>query len=278
MTPQLESYVPAIKEFMIKAVFFDIDGTLVPFGDHCLPESARRAIADIRRSGVKVFIATGRHPEWINNLGDTEWDGFVAANGSYCVLGDRRTEVYRREIPADDLQRLVPFVEHHPMPFVVVPAGGGIFRTSSDRYLTESQSILRFPDTPVRPVSDALTMPVVQMMVFGSPEQISESQLFQRTLLHCEPTSWSRLFSDIVPEGSNKGVGIDMMIRHFGIDLSETMAFGDGGNDIAMLRHAGIGVAMGNAAPEVKAAADYVTTDVDADGIAAALRHFGLTQ
>ncbi len=66
------------------------------------------------------------------------------------------------------------------------------------------------------------------------------------------------------------------MISHFGIDLSETMAFGDGGNDIGMLRHVALGVAMGNAAPEVKASADFVTTDVTDNGVENALRHFRL--
>ncbi len=54
------------------------------------------------------------------------------------------------------------------------------------------------------------------------------------------------------------------------------MAFGDGGNDIAMLKHAGIGVAMGNSNDTVKAAADYVTDTVDNDGVIKALKHFGL--
>ena len=54
------------------------------------------------------------------------------------------------------------------------------------------------------------------------------------------------------------------------------MAFGDGGNDIPMLRHAGTGIAMGNAAPEVQAAANYVTTSVDENGILNALKHFGV--
>lgn len=73
-------------------------------------------------------------------------------------------------------------------------------------------------------------------------------------------------------KGNTKQNGINQIISHFGIRLEETMAFGDGGNDISMLRHAGIGVAMGNANDEVKASADYVTTSVDEDGIANALR------
>ena len=72
-------------------------------------------------------------------------------------------------------------------------------------------------------------------------------------LPHCEATRWNPLFADVVPRGSSKAVGIDKIIEHYGISLHETMAFGDGGNDMAMLRHAGIGVAMGNAGDEVKA-------------------------
>ena len=68
----------------------------------------------------------------------------------------------------------------------------------------------------------------------------------------------------------------DAVIAHFGIKLEETMAFGDGGNDIDMLKHAGIGVAMGNAGDNVKEIADYITTSVDDDGITNALKHFNV--
>jgi hydroxymethylpyrimidine pyrophosphatase-like HAD family hydrolase len=60
------------------------------------------------------------------------------------------------------------------------------------------------------------------------------------------------------------------------INFCQTMAFGDGGNDITMLKYVALGVAMGNANPEVKAIADYVTDDVDNDGILKALKHFGI--
>lgn len=66
------------------------------------------------------------------------------------------------------------------------------------------------------------------------------------------------------------------MAEYLGLDISETMAFGDGGNDISIIREAGIGVAMGNANEEVKAMADYVTSSVDEDGVKNALVHFGI--
>ena len=95
-------------------------------------------------------------------------------------------------------------------------------------------------------------------------------------LPHCEVTRWHPLFADIIPRGSSKQVGIDKIAEYFGIGIDECIAFGDGGNDISMLRHAGIGVAMGNATDEVKQNADYVTTPIDDGGILYALKHFNI--
>jgi Cof subfamily protein (haloacid dehalogenase superfamily) len=92
----------------------------------------------------------------------------------------------------------------------------------------------------------------------------------------CEFGRWHPAFVDITAKGNTKQNGIDQFIKHFGFKLEETMAFGDGGNDIGMLRHAGIGIAMGNAKDDVKAVADYVTDTVDEDGIYKAMKHFGI--
>ena len=69
---------------------------------------------------------------------------------------------------------------------------------------------------------------------------------------------------------------MDKIIEYYGINISETMAFGDGGNDITMIEHAAIGVAMGNANEGVKEVADYITDDVDNNGIYNALKHFSI--
>ena len=87
---------------------------------------------------------------------------------------------------------------------------------------------------------------------------------------------WTTHFTDVIPKVGGKNTGIDAVIAHFGIKLEETMEFGDGGNDIDMLKHAGIGVAMGNAVENVKEIADYITTSVDDDGITNALKHFNV--
>ena len=91
-------------------------------------------------------------------------------------------------------------------------------------------------------------------------------------LTNCDAHRWHPDFADCICKGTNKATGIDDVIKHYGIDISEVMAFGDGGNDVEMLRHAGVGVAMGNASNEVKKYAKVVTESVDNDGVARILR------
>lgn len=90
---------------------------------------------------------------------------------------------------------------------------------------------------------------------------------------NCKSARWTSLFADIIPIDGGKNKGIDQMIKHYQINLGEVMAFGDGNNDIDMLKHVGVGVAMGNANDLVKAASDFVTDTINDDGIFKALKN-----
>ena len=92
----------------------------------------------------------------------------------------------------------------------------------------------------------------------------------------CRAVRWSEEFVDILPATGGKVNGLQETLNHLGLTRENSIAFGDGGNDTEMLAFAGIGVAMGNAWPDARAAADYITTDVDKKGIWNALEHFGL--
>ena len=83
-------------------------------------------------------------------------------------------------------------------------------------------------------------------------------------------------FADITARFADKGTGLVSIAEHQGFDVSETMAFGDGGNDTSIIMQAGIGVAMGNANEHLKLVADYITSSVDDDGVYNALKHFGI--
>lgn len=255
---------------MIKAVFFDIDGTLVSFKTHVVPQSAIEALEELRKKGIKVFIATGRHRKSINNLGDLEFDGYITLNGGYCFAG-KDDVIYKYSIPDKDIEALIRYQKTEdafPCAFVQEEE---IFMNYTDKSVDEIFLMLNFPEPPIRPVDEIYGKTVYQLIAFFTADQ---EKRIMPILSHCESTRWNPLFTDVVPTGSSKRIGIDKMLEHFGIALNECMAFGDGGNDVQMLRHAGIGIAMGNAEEEVKQSADYVTDAVDEDGIFNALKHF----
>ena len=97
---------------MIQAVFFDIDGTLVSFQTHTIPNATRQALFALRKAGVKLFIATGRPP---TNLGvlrrgfDFEFDAYITINGQYCR--NRDGVIYERALPPDSIRSIVPYME-----------------------------------------------------------------------------------------------------------------------------------------------------------------------
>ena len=95
---------------------------------------------------------------------------------------------------------------------------------------------------------------------------------------HCRDTRWSTGGVDIIPAEGGKALGIQNILAHYGIDKADTLAFGDGDNDMDMFEAVGFSVAMGNAVPQLLAVADYVTAKLEDDGIAKALKHLGLIQ
>ena len=256
---------------MIKAVFFDIDGTLVSFKTHRVPDSAKRAIAALRAKGVRVFIASGRQLLAINNLEDLQFDGYVTLNGGYCIVGEQ--VIYKHSMPSEDMVSLVQYMEEREdFPCIFVHENAFCINYTDER-TDEVFRLLNFPQPPTLPLREAATGDIFQLVAFFTKEQ---EKAIMAVMPHCEATRWNPLFSDVIPKGSSKQVGVDKMLDYFGISLDESMAFGDGGNDVLMLKHVGIGVAMGNADDEVKRAADYVTDSVDEDGVEKALRHFGV--
>ena len=132
---------------------------------------------------------------------------------------------------------------------------------------------LYIPMPPVRPARYALGREIYQAVTFLSREQ--EHLLLDRAP-HLKTTRWHPNFLDVIPPTGGKDLGMDAILDHFGIPLENCMAFGDGENDLSMLIHAGIGVAMGTASGAVKAQADYTAPSVDEDGIARTLSHLGL--
>ncbi|GHE48555.1 Cof-type HAD-IIB family hydrolase [Sphingobacterium griseoflavum] len=254
----------------IKAVFFDIDGTLLSFTTHEVPESTKEAIKQLQAKGIKVIVSTGRSINSIDHLKYLDFDGFITFNGGYCITIDGEV-LFKQTLHPGDVKAVLAYAKQNPLSFSFMSEQEiSIYDVTPE--IAGMYAHLNLPIPPLVDLEQVDVHSVLQTNIFLGPE---DEQAFMETVMPNSVASrWTPLFADVNPHGLSKQVGIDIFCKHFGIDISETMAFGDGGNDITMLKHVAIGVAMGNANPEVKTIADYVTTDVDEDGIWHALKHF----
>ena len=258
---------------MIKAIFFDIDGTLVSLKTHRIPQSAVDAITQAKRQGVKIFISTGRPFPLIDNIGEIRHlvDGYITTNGAWCFIGDR--VISCSPIPQNDAATMVRLAAEMNFGTLVVGEKDIIMHNDNGASEVFRQLLnVRNLKSDV-PVETVLSQRVLQFTPIISMEQ---EERLKPYLPGCESSRWCPDFADFTARGVNKGKGLLAMITGLNISIGETMAFGDGGNDLAIVKTAGVGVAMGNANESLKAVADYVTETVDDDGISNALRRWVL--
>lgn len=262
---------------MIQAIFFDIDGTLVSFNTHKVPQSAADAIKECQKKGIKAFICTGRPiillPNFMQpDFGNLCFDGIVAQNGGYCSLADGKV-IFSRYLDHRDVQALITYMDNQQNPFPVsMMTEEGVFINYIDDNVLNLAKMINVKVPMIRPLSDLAQQDVLQINIYA-PADI-EQPLTREVLSHCESSRWHPNFADINVVGNTKATGIDKMLAHFKIDISESMAFGDGGNDIPMLEHVAVGVAMGNSEEEVLARTRYHTDTVDNDGVARFLQTY----
>ena len=266
--------LPLKLEKMIKALFFDVDGTLVSFKTHRIPQSAVDALTEAKRRGVGIYISTGRPKRLINNLDEISGlvDGYITATGAYCTVGG--SVIRCLTIPDGEARAFVRMSDEMNFATLVVDVGGLTVINPNDDVDRLYRKMLNVSDLGEGvPVEDVLEQGIIQ---FTPIIDVETERRLMPMMAHCVSARWYPDFADITARGADKGTALQAVAGYLRLDMSETMAFGDGGNDIPIIRAAGVGVAMGNAADDVKAAADYVTSGVDDDGIASALRHFGI--
>ena len=241
------------------------------FQTHTVPASTLEALHALRRRGIKLFLATGRHRAMLRKVEPLfPFDGAVTLSGQYCYAGDR--VLYSSPMPPEAVEELVSAAGDQTFSCIFLE-GEDIYVNCVNALTEQFISDLYIDMPPVRPARYALGRTVYQAVTFL--DRAHESLLLDRAP-HLKTTRWHPNFLDVIPPAGGKDKGMDAILAHYGIPLQESMAFGDGENDLSMLRHAGVGVAMGSASEDVKAGADYVTGTVDEDGIVQALAHFGL--
>ena len=255
----------------IRAAFFDVDGTLFSHETGVVPESARRALEQLRERGIIVGVATGRTFGEMQDLptADMPFDVYLTMNGQLILDADG-TYIAGNPLTGDALVNIIRLFDEGKVPVQLFEQNRSYINFVNETVEQAQAEIL----TPVPKVGTHHGAPLYQADLFVDE---AEAERLMPLLQSCDITRWNDQAIDVnAPSPGGKADGIARFIETQGIQPCEVIAFGDAENDLSMLQFVGIGVAMGNATPEAKAAASLVTKAVDDDGVAHALKQLGL--
>lgn len=255
---------------MIKAIFFDIDGTLLSHETTSIPQSARDSIKKLQEKGIHCVCATGRSLMEIEELpiNDVPFDTYITLNGQVVYNKDREF-LFGNPIQNEEKELIIQLFNEKETPVMMIEKDD-IYMNFVNDYVIKAQADV---STPVFPCKSYLGNDFYMVSVYVDSEH---EELFRTKFNNCLVTRWHDLGLDIISKEGGKVAGIKRYLEMFNISLEDTMAVGDGENDIDMLKYVNIGIAMGNAKDSVKEIADYVTDDIDDDGLYKALKHFKL--
>lgn len=252
----------------MNTIFFDLDGTVYSHSQKKVPESTIETLQNLREMGIRLVIATGRSLMETRRLlaNCFPFDGYITLNGQ--LILDQNYEILAENaIDSEDMVYLKEQFETHATLLTFVEKD----RTYVNYVDDCIEKVLGDLSSSVPDIGEYEGDPVYQLMLYGGEQKLEEVMAH---LKHCKATSWHPLAYDIIPANGGKVPGIETYLSLYGISQSETMAVGDGENDLDMLAYVNVGVAMGNAIDAVKKSADYVTDDIDQDGIKNVMEHY----
>ncbi|MDO5555173.1 MAG: Cof-type HAD-IIB family hydrolase [Clostridia bacterium] len=247
---------------MYKAIFFDIDGTLISFKTHTMPTTTLEALKKLREKGIKLFVATGRPKMAAMFIEDYfKFDGYITLNGQYCF--NESEVIHKKSINKNEIKNLVNLLKTNPFPCTFIEENRMYINYIDDK-VKEHCKMTNQQLPKIGNVEEALKNDIYQFLAYLDEDQKS---ILIDNVKEIIPNRAVNICMDVAPAGGGKVVGIDAILNYYKISLNETIAFGDGRNDIEMLKHVNLGIAVGNSSDEVKKNADYVTTDIENDGI-----------
>ncbi len=253
----------------MRIAFFDIDGTLAT--GTVVPQGAAEALRRMRANGDLVFICTGRARAYVEaNFGDYA-DGFVCSNGRMAFMGERT--LVDAQLTAEQVTQFTSALD-------AVGAGYAFFGErdawygGEEKYRPVAEPVLKLGHLPR--IEDPAAIHAYNFDIYfddaehraRATEALGDACLVNPHGPH--PSA------DVTVIGADKGDAVRGVAAALGVATWDTYAFGDGINDLSMIVAAGHGIAMGNAVDELKEAAEFVTADIDEDGVALGLAHFGL--
>lgn len=247
----------------IKIAFFDIDGTLIDSKKKKITENTKNTLLQLQENGIKICIATGRSPIEVPDFESDgiKFDAFLTFNGSYC-FNDKEV-IFQNPLEASDVQQIIRNAERMGH-CVMLATKDRLGANGREEKLVEYFTIV---NQEVRVVPDFEEMSkedIYQIMMAGTKE---EYEMMVKDTKRAAVTAWWDQAVDIIPSDGGKGNSVKRILEYYQIEKEEAMAFGDGNNDLEMLKAVGHAVAMGNASKELKEVADVICGDVSEDGI-----------
>ncbi len=262
-----------------KILFFDIDGTLIDcaLGIYEIPSQTENTLDALKDNGHDVFLATGRCPCFImDGVNKYPFSGYVTCNGSYVEY--QGEEIFKQVISSEAASKVHEFcVEHNLTYYLEGKDYIYVLDKSHPAHIIFQDNWGMKPEIVVDKYDVDNIETYIGMIVVSDKSQIP---LMVETLSpYFDVQRHASDFSfDLTNKGISKATGIEKLVERIGRDMKDTIAFGDGRNDIEMLETVNLGIAMGNACIEAKNASDYVCQRVDQDGITKAVKHFKLVE
>lgn len=245
----------------IKIIFFDIDGTLIDMDRKEISEKTLETLRRLKERGILLCLATGRGPLSLPRFDGVEFDVFLTFNGSYCY--ERERTIFSNPLPYEDVKTVIQNAAALGRP-VSIATKDQMAANGKDEDLIEYYSFAK-RKVEVSPDFDKAAQGEVYQLMLGCRR--ADYPLLLQGTRRAKIAAWWDRAADIIPADGGKGVGVGKILAYYHLDRSQALAFGDGDNDIEMLRAVGRGVAMGNASEGLKAAAHDICGHVVEDGV-----------
>ncbi|MCQ2409950.1 MAG: Cof-type HAD-IIB family hydrolase [Clostridia bacterium] len=260
-----------------KIVFLDIDGTLVNSEKKITPDT-KNALMRIQKSGVKLAIASGRPSPGVIPFADEleldKYAGYILPfNGCNIINYQTKEVVYANTLKMDVVRKAYDTAKEYGLEMITYKGDRILSETDDNPYLLIEARINKMEVEKVPNVYEAIDEPPVKCLLLGDGDYLGkiEPEIREKIGAGASVFRSEVFFMEVVPEGLDKAAAIAELIKKTGIDQSETVAFGDGYNDITMVEYAGLGVAMSNGCDRIKEVADRIAPDNNSDGIAAVI-------
>lgn len=270
------------KQIPYRAIALDLDGTLTN-QDKVVTPKTREALHRARAAGAVIILASGRPTYGIMPVAEclelTRRGGYILSyNGGNIVDAKTGEKCFAQTLPETVLPLLHDYAQQKGHALLGYVGKEIVTEQPDDPYVKEESRINKMGIRKVENLLEALEPHPTKLLMTGTPADMlrAEQELDHTIGDKMDVFRSAPFFLELVPRGIDKARSLARLLAMINLTPADLMAFGDGYNDLSMLKLAGMGVAMENAAPEVRAEADYVTLSNEEDGVAAALQHFGM--